>query len=116
MNAFNVIKTQFSVLEIRPLQPQQNQTENFSSKWKFPAILFLIALNIMMVFIFLAIEASNYYELSGSVFYISTGLISIIFYLSLKCQINSVFKLIGDLNHFVFERKIDSLCISKFMV
>lgn len=111
MNAFDVIQMQFRILEIRPLQ--QNQPQNFASNWKFLAIIFVIILHILMVFLFLTIEATNYDEYSASVFVILTGLISIIFYLSIEYQINRVFKLINDFDNFAVRRKIQQLWLIK---
>lgn len=111
MNAFDVIQMQFRILEIRPLQ--QNQPQNFASNWKFLAIIFVIILHILMVFSFLTIEATNYDEYSASVFVILTGLISIIFYLSIEYQINRVFKLINDFDNFAVRRKIQQLWLIK---
>lgn len=104
MNAFDVIQMQFRVLEIRPLR--QHQPQNVAFNWKFLTILFLIALHILMVFLFLTIEATNYGEYSASIFVILTSFVSIIFYLSFECQSNSVFKLIDDLDHFTFTRRL----------
>lgn len=104
MNAFDVIKKQFRVLEIRP--SSQDQPQNFAFNWKFVAILFLIALHIVMVIVFLAFEAANYDEISASVFVSLTSLVSIVFYLSFESRTNSVYKLIDDLDQFVFKRKI----------
>lgn len=103
MNAFDAIQRQFRILEIRPLQQHQHQT--FALNWKNVAILFLLTLHILMVFVFLAIEASNYDEYFGSLFISLTGLTTIFFYLSFKWQANSVYKLIDDLNGFVSTRK-----------
>lgn len=106
MNAFDAIQMQFRVLGIRPLQ--QSQPQNFALNWKEVAILFLITLHLMMVFVFLAVEASNYDEYSGSLFISLTGLAAIFFYLSFAWQTNSVFKLIDDLNEFISKRKFHS--------
>lgn len=103
MKAFDVIKVQFRVLAIRPLSRDQPQNVDFN--WKFLSILFLIALHIVMVIVFLAFEAANYDEISASVFIILTSLVGIVFYLSFEYQTNSVYKLIGDLDQFVSKRK-----------
>lgn len=104
MKAFDKIQTQFRAMEIRPLEPSQQQ--KFAVNWTFLAIIFLITLHIVMVIVFCATEATNYYEYSASVFVTLTALVSIIFYLSFAWQTNSVFKLIDDLDHFANTRKI----------
>lgn len=104
MIAFDVIKMQFRVLGIRPVS--LDQPRNFAFNWNFPAILFLIAIHIVMVIVFLAFEATNFEEKSASVFIILTSLVGIVFYLSFEWQTNSVYKIIDDLDQFVFKRKI----------
>lgn len=100
MNAFDAIQKQFRVLQIR--------AHNLTLNWENVAILFLITLHILMVFVFLAIEASNYDEYFGALFVLFTAQTAIFFYLSFTWQTNNVFKLIDDLNEFVRRRKIHS--------
>lgn len=103
MNAFNVIQSQFCLLGI--CSPPKNQPHTLAFHRKYLAILFLITLQIVLEIVFLAIEAANYDEISASVFIILTSFVSIVFYLSLKCQSNSVFKLISHFDAFVHDRK-----------
>lgn len=105
MSSFDAIRTQFRILDICPVEQQQQQ-QKFELNRKHVMILTLITLHVIMVIVFLAIEASNYNEYLGSLFIALTGLTSIFLYLLFTWQTKSIFKLIGDLDHFTLTRKI----------
>lgn len=102
MNNFDVIQKQFGILAIHPLP----QTQNFVLNRKNVAILFLLSLQIISVFLFFAIEASNYDEYYGSLFFSMTSLTTVFCYLTFTWQRNDVFTLIAELNEFARTRKI----------
>lgn len=96
MRAFEVIQSKLNALGIYPTNKMEHPHFNSTNF----AILTIFILNIIVEIEFLFNEIGTYQEFSSACYSVASGLLSIIFYVSLVQQTNGIFQLMDDLAAF----------------